>query len=144
MHTEWLGSVLQDVVSSDPDRLVLPWLDDAGNPAAALTVRQLDQHAAAVADLLRKSNVAPGDRVLLVYPPGLDFDAALWGCALARAVAVPVYPPDPADLPKTLPTFAYIAADCGAALALSTSGYQAAPSLAPSDLFSARPIISSS
>ena len=72
--------------ASWPHQSRLSWLDDAGTPAAALAVRQLGQQAAAIAGLLRKSKVAPGDRVLLVYPPpGLDFDAALWGCALARA-----------------------------------------------------------
>jgi hypothetical protein len=72
-----------------PRQWRLSWLDDAGTPTAALTVWQLGQQVAAIAGLLRKSKVALGDRMLLVYSaPGLDFDATLWGCALARAVEV--------------------------------------------------------
>lgn len=37
--------------------------------------------------------VKPGDRVLLVYPPGLEFIVAFLACLRAGAVAVPVYPP---------------------------------------------------
>jgi acyl-CoA synthetase (AMP-forming)/AMP-acid ligase II len=44
--------------------------------------------------LLQKSG-ARGERVLLVYPPGLDFILAFCGCLYAGAVAVPVYPPRP-------------------------------------------------
>lgn len=34
-----------------------------------------------------------GDRVLLVYPPGLEFICAFYGCLYAGVIAVPVYPP---------------------------------------------------
>ena len=34
-----------------------------------------------------------GQRVLLLYPPGLDFVAGFYGCLYAGAVAVPAYPP---------------------------------------------------
>ena len=37
----------------------------------------------------------PGDRVLLLVPPGLDYVAAFFGCLYAGAVAVPAYPPNP-------------------------------------------------
>jgi acyl-CoA synthetase (AMP-forming)/AMP-acid ligase II/acyl carrier protein len=34
-----------------------------------------------------------GQRVLLLYPPGLDFVAGFYGCLYAGAVAIPAYPP---------------------------------------------------
>ena len=34
-----------------------------------------------------------GERALLLYPPGLDFIAAFFGCLYAGVVAVPAYPP---------------------------------------------------
>ena len=37
--------------------------------------------------------VGPGERALLVLPPGLDYVAALFGCFYAGVVAVPVYAP---------------------------------------------------
>jgi acyl-CoA synthetase (AMP-forming)/AMP-acid ligase II len=34
-----------------------------------------------------------GERALLLYPPGLDYLAAFFGCLYAGVVAVPAYPP---------------------------------------------------
>jgi amino acid adenylation domain-containing protein len=45
------------------------------------------------ADLQRRG--AAGERVLLLFPPGLDFVTAFLGCLYAGAVAVPAYPPAP-------------------------------------------------
>jgi acyl-CoA synthetase (AMP-forming)/AMP-acid ligase II len=39
---------------------------------------------------------------MLLYPPGLLFIAALFGCFYSGAVAVPVYPPDPGCVERTL------------------------------------------
>ncbi|THG20212.1 hypothetical protein TEA_028767 [Camellia sinensis var. sinensis] len=48
-------------------------------------------------NLLRgqKPVIKPGDRVLLVHIPGLDFIDAFFGCLRARVLPVPVLPPDP-------------------------------------------------
>ena len=37
--------------------------------------------------------ITPGERALLLYPPGLDFIAAFFGCLYAGVLAVPVLPP---------------------------------------------------
>jgi acyl-CoA synthetase (AMP-forming)/AMP-acid ligase II len=52
-----------------------------------LTVTDLDRASRAVAASL--SDVTPGERALLLYPPGPDFAAALLGCLYARIVPVP-------------------------------------------------------
>jgi len=44
--------------------------------------------------LALREQVAPGENVLLCYPPGLDYVIAFWACVYAGAVAVPAYPPD--------------------------------------------------
>jgi hypothetical protein len=38
-------------------------------------------------------DVSDGARVMLIYPPGLDFLAAFFGCQYAALIAVPYYPP---------------------------------------------------
>ncbi|MDI9818026.1 MULTISPECIES: type I polyketide synthase [unclassified Legionella] len=43
-----------------------------------------------------------GDRVLLVYSPGLEYIIAFYACLLANVVAVPVYPPATAELIEKL------------------------------------------
>ncbi|MFD0552528.1 AMP-binding protein [Streptomyces rectiviolaceus] len=64
---------------TDPDR------EDG---ARWLTYAELDREARSIAVRLRE-HVAPGDRVVLLYPAGLAFLTAFFGCLYAGAVAVP-------------------------------------------------------
>ena len=57
-----------------------------------LSFAELDQAAAQLAGILR-SRVRRGDRVLMFYPPGLDFVTAFFAVLYAGAVAVPLVPP---------------------------------------------------
>ncbi|MEA2563977.1 MAG: hypothetical protein QOH06_5481 [Acidobacteriota bacterium] len=67
---------------------------DGDTPTERLTYAEVDQKARAIAaDLQRRG--AAGERVLLLFPPGLDFVTAFLGCLYAGAVAVPAYPPSP-------------------------------------------------
>ncbi|MEO0804441.1 MAG: beta-ketoacyl synthase N-terminal-like domain-containing protein, partial [Cyanobacteria bacterium J06642_2] len=52
----------------------------------------LDCRARAIATQLQSEQVR-GARVLLLYPSGLDYIAAFFGCLYAGAIAVPAYPP---------------------------------------------------
>ncbi|SFX93194.1 non-ribosomal peptide synthetase [Streptomyces atratus] len=64
-----------------------------GNPERpALTFPELHDRARAIGALLA-GRVAPGDRVLVLLPPGLDYVASFLGCLYAGAIAVPLYPP---------------------------------------------------
>lgn len=54
---------------------------------------EVRRRAEAVAASLVAAGVAPGDRIALVYPTGIDFFAALFGAMLSGAVPVPLYPP---------------------------------------------------
>jgi amino acid adenylation domain-containing protein len=87
-----------DVVRERADRLgerrAFTFLADGEEPAEHLTYAGLDRRAREVGvDLQRRG--AAGERVLLLFPPGLDFVAAFLGCLYAGAVAVPAYPPSP-------------------------------------------------
>jgi acyl-CoA synthetase (AMP-forming)/AMP-acid ligase II len=67
----------------------------------------------------------PGDRVMLLYPPGLDFIAAFFGCLYAGVVAVPSFPPHAAQLARTLPRLVGVAADAELSAVLSTNAIAA-------------------
>jgi acyl-CoA synthetase (AMP-forming)/AMP-acid ligase II/acyl carrier protein len=58
-----------------------------------LSVEDLARRARAVASALHACT-RPGDRILLVCPPGLDFVPALFGCLVAGRIAVPAPLPD--------------------------------------------------
>jgi len=92
-------------------------LVDGEAEQAKLTYSQLDRRARAVAARLQDMGFA-GQCVLLVYPPGLDFITAFFGCLYAGCVAVPTYPP---HRHRMLERFRAVAADAGARIALSNA-----------------------
>ncbi len=84
---------------------------------ASLTYSQLDRRARAIAARLQDMGIV-GQRVLVVFPPGLDFTTAFLGCLYAGCVAVPTYPP---HHHRMLDRFGIVAADAGAHVALSNA-----------------------
>jgi acyl-CoA synthetase (AMP-forming)/AMP-acid ligase II len=86
-----------------PTKPAVTWIGENGKEQGVRTYGDLCQRARAVAyRLVEKYGVKPGDRVVLVLPPGLEFLDAFFGCMVAGAVAVPVYPPNPATIMKDL------------------------------------------
>ena len=99
------------------------FLPDRGpEEGAVLTYAGLDLRARAIAATLLRQG-AGGQRALLLYPPGLDFVAAFFGCLYAGVVAVPAYPPRSA---RALPRLLEIARDARPAVALTTAELKAA------------------
>ena len=99
------------------ERTAYIFLSDDGAATTQLTFGQLDARARAIAGFL-EGQVAPGDRALLVYPAGLDFITAFFGCLYAGVVAVPATYPKPR---RPLPRMSRIAEDSGAKIALTTA-----------------------
>ncbi len=58
-----------------------------------ITYAELDQHARAIATQLQARKVQPGERILLLFAPGLPLIQAFIGCLYAGCIAVPIYPP---------------------------------------------------
>ncbi len=85
-----------------------------------MTWQELDRSARAVAARLVRSGAA-GQRVLLLFQTGLDFVSAFFGCLYAGAVAVPVTPPDPSRLARSLPRMAAIVRDAQAQFILAAA-----------------------
>src|SRR5262249_26831160 len=67
-----------------------------------LSYAQLDQRARAIASALQATG-EPGQRVLLLHQPGLDFVTAFYGCLYAGAIAVTTYPVHRGRLKQALP-----------------------------------------
>src|SRR3954470_3444009 len=77
--------------SEAPFRTAIRFIPAASAPTD-LSFAALDAAATKLAGLLR-SRIQPGDRVLMFYPPGLDFVVAFFAALYAGAVAVPLVPP---------------------------------------------------
>ena len=110
-------SLLRWRARMQPDQLAYSFLIDGENDEVKLSYGDLDRRARSVATFLQ-SLKASGERVLLLYPPGLDYIAAFFGCLYAGAIAVPVYPP---RHNKKMLRIAAITADARPAVALTTS-----------------------
>jgi len=77
-----------------PHDVVFRFLSGDGVEDAALTFEELRTRARSIAAALGE-HAAPGDRVVLLVPPGLEYVASFFGCLYAGVVAVPAYPPNP-------------------------------------------------
>ena len=101
-----------------PEELAYTFLEGGTTPGPSLTWAQVDHDARAVAGLLQ-DQLEPGDRALLLYPPGLDYLTSFLGCLYAGVVAVPAYPPAQGRLERSLPRIQGIAGDAGVAAVLT-------------------------
>ncbi|HEU4326136.1 MAG TPA: condensation domain-containing protein, partial [Roseiflexaceae bacterium] len=120
-----LVDVLQRRAQAQPDEVVYTFLLNGGTEEAQLSYAELDRRARAVAVQLQQ--VAPaGARALLLYPPGLDYLIAFYGCLYAGVIAVPAYPPNPARLNRSLSRLRTIVQSARPAVALTTALIQMA------------------
>lgn len=88
-----LVEVLEWHETRHPERLHLTVLEDETTTLGALTYGDLGRRARGIAGALVARGVAPGDRVALMLPTGLDFFVAFFAILYAGAIPVPIYPP---------------------------------------------------
>ncbi len=84
--------VLRERAALGGGKTAYTFLADGESASGSWTYAELAAQARAYASMLQAAGVGRG-RILLLLPPGLDFVAAFYGCALAACVAVPAYPP---------------------------------------------------
>lgn len=97
-----LVELLRTRAETHGTRLAFTYLKDGEEAEDAWTYRDLDRRARQIAAVLQQTG-AEGDRAILLYPPGLPFIAAFFGCLYARRIAVPISPPSPMRLARELP-----------------------------------------
>ena len=89
-----LVDVLRNRAMEQPHQTIYNFLVDGETEEISLTYQQLEQKAKAIAVYLQ-SVCSPQDRVLLLFPAGLDYITAFFGCLYAGVIAIPAYPPRP-------------------------------------------------
>ena len=89
-----LVDILQTRAMEQPQQVIYNFLLDGETQSVSLTYGQLEQKAQAIAAYLQ-SVCSPQDRVLLLFPAGLDYITAFFGCLYAGVIAIPAYPPRP-------------------------------------------------
>jgi PfaD family protein len=82
-----------------------------------ITYGELHRRASALAAHLQ-SDYPPGTRVMLLYPPSVDFIVAFFACVYARHIAIPMSPPHPAQVQRAMPRLRAILEDARPSLVL--------------------------
>jgi acyl-CoA synthetase (AMP-forming)/AMP-acid ligase II len=114
--------LLRARAAEQPDDRAYVFLSDRGGEEASLTFSELERRARALATQLADRGQR-GERALLMFPPGLDFVVAFFGCLIAGMIAVPMMPPRRLGARDSS---ASIVADCTPRFALTNPSLQAA------------------
>ncbi|WFE98683.1 non-ribosomal peptide synthetase [Micromonospora sp. WMMD964] len=122
--THTVVDLLRARAREQPDRRAYLFLDRDGLERESLTFAALDRRAKAIATRVRR-HAAPGDRVLILHPPSLEYIACFFGCLYAGVVAVTAYPP---NFTRRLERIRGLVRDSSPALALTTDRISAAAS----------------
>ncbi len=112
-----LIDILKYRADSQPEQTIYTFLVDGETEQISLTYQDLEQKAKAIAAYLQSLG-APQERILLLYPPGLGFIEAFFGCLYAGAIAIPAYPPRPN---RSIARIQSIIKDARPTLALTTN-----------------------
>lgn len=119
---ETLIEMVRRRASDQPDRRAFTFLLDGERQEQHISYSELDAAARGIAAGIQE-RAQPGDRALLLYPPGLDYVRAFYGCLFAGVAAVPLYPP---GLNRLAPPVSRFADDCDAAVVLTPAALEEA------------------
>jgi acyl-CoA synthetase (AMP-forming)/AMP-acid ligase II len=118
---------------NQPNKTAYTFLQNGDIEVGSLTYQELDEQARAIGSCLQNLN-AKGERALLLYPQGLEVIAAFCGCLYAGVIAIPVPPPDPSRMKRTLPRLQAVVEDAQASLILTTSQIKSSIERLPSEI----------
>src|ERR1700757_1271585 len=115
---------LDRLADEHPDKLLYSYLDVNGESTEAYNYTSFMHRTKAISGYLwKEGRFAPGDRVLLAYPPGLEMICSFFGCVRAGLIPVPVYPPSSRGFQGALYKMVHIAKDCQAEGILTSKDY---------------------
>ncbi|MEO1615784.1 MAG: aminotransferase class I/II-fold pyridoxal phosphate-dependent enzyme [Planctomycetota bacterium] len=86
-------SILEHWAAKRPDSIAYRFTD-VETVDESLTYRELLAEVRALGGYMQgRCRIRPGDRVLLLYPPGMEFNIGFFACHAIGAIAVPAFPP---------------------------------------------------
>lgn len=123
-----LSDLLAHRSASQGGELAFTYSHDGAGRDESVTYGELHRRALGLTHLVTRST-APGDRVLLLLPPGLDYVAAMFACFLSGVVGVSAPPPQLRKSHLATERLAAVARDADASAVLSAAAI--APVLRP-------------
>ncbi|PWY57586.1 beta-ketoacyl synthase [Legionella qingyii] len=115
-------NVLQNRAQKYPHQEAILYLEDGEHKTAGLTLAELDYHAKIIAAQLQTRQMT-GNRVILLYPTGIEFVTSLIGCWYAGIIAIPIPCPKIDEFAKHEAFLNTIAEDAEITAVLSLSQY---------------------
>ncbi len=125
-----ITDLLKFHAETNPEKKAYIYLRDGENDEESITFRELYNSSLNIAGKLTQLN-AVGERVLMLFPPGMEFIKAIFGCLFAGAIAVPAYPPKKNRSVERIKT---LVVDSEAGFVLSTADIHEATERSFSDL----------
>lgn len=118
-----LLEILRSRASSSPDHRLFTLVTSKSPEQDTATCASLLKRAERIgAFLVERGRLNAGDHVALIFPPGIDFIAAFYGCLVAGVVPVCIRAPSAATLQTTLPSVRMIVDVSKAVAIVSNSG----------------------
>jgi acyl-CoA synthetase (AMP-forming)/AMP-acid ligase II len=119
-RTATLVDQFRAVFLGRPEMHIHRFLPDGEGRVQSISNEEVDRRARAVARVLQE-RLAVGDRALILCPSGHDYMASFYGCLYAGVAAVPMYPPNPMLLKRTLPRLVSVIEDAQPTVILATA-----------------------
>ena len=115
---------LETRVQKHPEKLLYCFLDIKGHVKESYTYQEFFDRVGRIASHLYATRTfKPGDRAILVYPPGLEIICAFFACIKLGVIPVPVYPPSAKGFRTSASMMNFIAQNCDAAAVLTERSY---------------------
>ena len=115
---------LYHCIEQHPERLLYAFLDRHGETTESYTYAEFLRRTTDIAAHIQSAaRLEPGERVLLLYPPGLEMICAFFACVRIGLIPVPAYPPTGRGFQAALAKLNFIANDCGASAVLTERSY---------------------
>eukprot|EP00919_Chromeraceae_sp_WS-2016_P063007 GHVR01149130.1.p1 GENE.GHVR01149130.1~~GHVR01149130.1.p1 ORF type:complete len:251 (+),score=35.21 GHVR01149130.1:75-827(+) len=119
-----LVELLSERACTNGSDICFTWLDSELNKIHEITYSELYRKSICIGIiLLDEVKVKKGDRVLLCYPPGVEFIFSFFGCLYAGVIPVPVSPPDPLRISTEATRLCDICTQTNAVYSLTDSIY---------------------
>ncbi|MEO8182843.1 MAG: fatty acyl-AMP ligase [Deltaproteobacteria bacterium] len=116
-YTPNFAHVLLERAAQQGQQRAFTFLEDGETRERCISYGELELRARSIGGRLRET-AEVGARALLLYPAGLDFIEAFFGCLFAGLVPVPLYPPRRNEHAERVRS---VAVDAGASLVLGCS-----------------------
>jgi len=114
--------ILENWVEKSPDKLLFVFLNIKGNFKEKYTYAEFLHRVETLASSLY-FNFKSSDRIILLYPPGIEMICSFFACTYIGLIPVPAFPPTSSKFKTSFFRLESIAIDCKASGVLTTFDY---------------------